>query len=64
MNLAARFVADGVNLRIKLCPRSCGAFVKQVLNLVVVLLEQSPDLLLLFGSQLQIFREATKFLVD
>jgi hypothetical protein len=30
----------------------------------VVLLKQRPDLLLLFGSQLQIFRKPSKFLVD
>jgi hypothetical protein len=30
----------------------------------MVLLEQRPDLLLLFRSQLQIFRKLSKFLVD
>jgi hypothetical protein len=30
----------------------------------MVLLKQKPDMLLLFRSQLQIFREASKLLVD
>jgi hypothetical protein len=64
MNLAVRFVADSVNLRTKLLPRSFRILVKQRLNLIVVLLKQRPHLLLLFRSQLQIFRKASKFLVD
>jgi hypothetical protein len=65
MNLAAvRFVADSVNLRTKLLPRCRRILVEQRLNLVIVLLKQRPDLLLLFRSQLQIFRKASKFLVD
>jgi len=64
MNLAVRFGADNVNLRSKLLPRSCRILIEQRLNLIVVLVKQRPDLLLLFRSQLQIFREASKFLVD
>ena len=64
MNLAVRFVADSVNLRTKLLPRSFRILIEQRLNLIVVLLKQRPDLLLLFRSQLQIFRQASKFLVD
>jgi len=64
MNLAVRFVADGVNLRTELLSRSCRILIEQCLNLIVVLVEQRPDLLLLFRSQLQIFRQASKFLVD
>jgi hypothetical protein len=64
MNLAVRFVADSVNLRKKLLPRSCRILIEQRLNPIVVLLKQRPDLLLLFRSQLQIFRKACKFLVD
>jgi hypothetical protein len=64
MNLAMRFVADSVNLRSKLLPRCCRILIEQRLNLIVVLLKQRPDLVLLFRSQLQIFRKASQFLVD
>jgi hypothetical protein len=64
MNLAVRFVADSVNLRTKLLPRSFRILIEQRLNLIVVLLKQRLDLPLLFRSQLQIFRKASKFLVD
>ena len=64
MDLLVRFVADRVNLRTELLARSVRILVKQRLNLVVVLLKQRPDLLLLFRSQLQIFRKLSKFLVD
>ena len=64
MNLAVRFVADSVNLRTELLPRSCRILIEQRLNLIVVLVEQGQDLPLLFRSQLQIFRKASKFLVD
>ena len=57
MDLLVRFVADRVNLRTELLARSVRILVKQRLNLVVVLLKQRPDLLLLFRSQLQIFRK-------
>ena len=63
MNLVVRFVADSVNLRTKLLPRSCRILIEQRLNPIVVLVEQGPDLLLLLRSQLQIFRKASKFLV-
>ncbi|PYY13864.1 MAG: hypothetical protein DMG61_11910 [Acidobacteria bacterium] len=59
-----RFVADSMNVRNKLLPRSCRILIEQRLNLIVVLLKERPDLLLLFLSQLQIFRKASKFLVD
>ena len=64
MNLVVRFVADNVNLRIKLVSRNCRILVEQRLNPIMVLLKQRPDLLLLFPTQLQIFRKASKFLVD
>jgi hypothetical protein len=64
VNLAARFVADSVNLRTKLLPRGCWILIEQRLNPIMVLLKQRLDLLLLFRSQLQIFRKASKFLVD
>jgi len=64
MNLAVRFGADSVNLRSKLLPRSCRLLIEQCLNFIVVLLKERPDLLLLFRSQLQIFRKLSKFLVD
>jgi len=51
-------------LGLKLLPRSCRILIEQRLNPIVVLLKQRPDLLLLFRSQLQIFRKASKFLVD
>jgi hypothetical protein len=64
MDFTMRFVADSVNLRTKLLPRSRRILIEQHLNPIVVLLKQRPDLLLLFGSQLQIFRKPSKFLVD
>src|SRR5450755_3566951 len=64
MNLVVRFVADSVNLRTKLLPRRCRILIEQRLNPILVLLKHRPDQLLLFRSQLQIFREASKFLVD
>jgi hypothetical protein len=64
MNLAVRFIADSVNLRTKLLPRRCRILIEQRLNAIMVLVKQRPDLLLLFRSQLQIFRKASKFLVD
>ena len=64
MNLAVRFVADSVNLRSKLLPRSFRILIEQRLNPVMVLLKQRPDLLLLLRSQLQIFRKTSEFLVD
>ena len=64
MNLVVRIVADSVNLRSKILPRSCRILIEQCLNLIVVLVKQGPDLLLLFRSQLQIFRKPSKFLVD
>jgi hypothetical protein len=47
MNLALRFVADSVNLRSKLLPRSCRILIEQRLDPIVVLVKQRPDLLLL-----------------
>jgi hypothetical protein len=64
MNLAVRFVADSANLRSKLLSRSCRILIEQRLNPIMVLVKQRPDLLPLFRSQLQIFRKASKFLVD
>jgi hypothetical protein len=64
MNLVVRLVADSVNLRTEILARSCGILVEQRLNPIVVLLQQRPDLLLLFRSQLQIFGKPSKFLVD
>jgi hypothetical protein len=58
------FVADGVNPRAKFLPRSCRILIEQRLNLIVMLHKQRPDLLLLFRSQLQIFRKASKLLID
>ena len=58
------FVADRVNLRTELLPRSCRILIEQRLNPIMVLHEQRPDLLPLFRSQLQIFRKHSKFLVD
>ena len=62
MNLAVRFIADSVNLRTKLLPRSFRILIEQRLNPIVVLLKQGPNLALLFRSQLQIFCKASKFL--
>ena len=63
VNFAVRFVADSVNLRKKLLPRSCRILIEQRLNSILVVRKQRPDLLL-FRSQLQIFGKASKFLVD
>jgi hypothetical protein len=64
MDFTMRFLADSVNLRTQLLARSFRILIEQRLNLIVVLVKQRPDLLLLFPSQLQIFREASKFLID
>jgi hypothetical protein len=64
MDLTMRFVADSVNLRAEILARSIRILIEQRLNPIVVLLKQRPDLLLLLRSQLQIFRKASKFLVD
>ena len=64
MNLAVSFVADSVNLRTQLLPRSFRVLIEQNLNLIVVLLKQRPELLPLFRSQLQIFGKVSKFLVN
>jgi hypothetical protein len=64
MNLVVRFVADSVNLWSKRLPRSCRILIKYCLNPIMVLLKQRPDLMLLFRSQLQILRKASKFPVD
>jgi hypothetical protein len=64
MNLVVGVVADRVNLRTELLSRSVRVFIEQRLNPIVVLLKQRPNLLLLFRSQLQIFRKPSKFLVD
>jgi hypothetical protein len=64
MNLAVSFVADSVNLRSELLPRNFRILIEERLNLIVVLFKQRPDLLLLIRSQLEIFRKASKFLVD
>jgi hypothetical protein len=64
MNLTVGLVADSVNLRTELLPRRARILIEQRLNVVVVLLKQSSHLLLLSRSQLQIFRKASKFLVD
>ena len=64
MNFAVRFVADSVNLRRKLLPRSVRILVEQRLNLVMVLVKQRPDLPLLFRSQLQTFCKVNELLID
>jgi hypothetical protein len=64
MNLVVGVVADGVNLRAELLPRNCRILIEQRLNLIVMLVKQRADLLLLFRSQLQVLRKASKFLVD
>jgi hypothetical protein len=64
MNLAVRVVADRVNLRSKLLPRRFRILIEQRLNPVMMLLKQRAHLLLLFRTQLQIFRQLSKFLVD
>jgi hypothetical protein len=52
-----------VNLRGKLLPESLRMLIEPRLNPIMVILKQRPDLLL-FRSQFQIFRKASKFLVD
>ena len=47
MNLSVRLVADRMNLRTKLLPRTCRILIEQRLNPIVMLLDQRPDLLLL-----------------
>ena len=64
MNLAVRFVADGVNLWGKILPRRGWVLIEHGPYFVVMVLKQRPDLLLLFRSQFQIFGKASKFLVD
>src|ERR1700740_1258967 len=64
VNLVVRVVADGVNLRSKLLPRRFRIFIEQRLNPIMMLLKQRAHLLLLFWSQLQIFRELSEFFVD
>jgi hypothetical protein len=65
MNLVMRVVADRMDLRTELLPRSCRILIEQRLNPVVVLVKQRPDLLLLFRSQLQIFlRRASSLSID
>jgi hypothetical protein len=54
---------DSVRLRTELLPRSYRILIEQRLNPILGLLKQRPDLLL-FWSQLQIFRKASMFLVD
>jgi len=63
VNLAVRFVADGVNLRTKLLARRFRILIEQRLNPIMVLLKQRPYMLLL-RTQLQICRKASKLLVD
>jgi hypothetical protein len=64
VNLAVRFVADGVNLRTKLLARRFRILIEQRLNPIMVLLKQRPYMLLLLRTQLQICRKASKLLVD
>ena len=64
MNPAVRFVADRVNLRCKNLPRRFRILIEQRLNFIVMLLKQMADLLPLFRSQLQVFRKASKFIVN
>ena len=64
MDFTMRFVADSVDLRTELLARSVRILIDQRLNPVVVLLKQRPDMLLLFRSQFQIFRQVSKFLID
>ncbi|HXO39028.1 MAG TPA: hypothetical protein VN872_10335, partial [Candidatus Acidoferrum sp.] len=64
MNLVVRVVTDGVDLWSEFLPRRFRILIEQRLNSVVVVLRHRQDLLLLLRSQLQIFREASKFLVD
>jgi hypothetical protein len=64
MNLAMRFVADGMNLRAESLSRGCRILIKQRLNFVVVFLKQNLDLLLLLRRQFEIFRQLSEFLID
>jgi hypothetical protein len=48
VNLVVRVVADRVNLRTKLLALRCRTLIEQHLNPVIVLLEQRPDLPLVF----------------
>jgi hypothetical protein len=64
MNLVMSFVANRVNLRPKCLSRSVRTLIKQCLNPIVVIVKDRPDLLLLYLSQLQNCRKASKFLVD
>jgi hypothetical protein len=64
MDLTVRFVADPMNLRTEILPRSCGTLIEERLNHIVVLLKRRPDLSLLVRSQLQIIRNTSKLLVD
>ena len=59
MDLVVGFVADRVNLRAQLLPRSRRVLIEQRLNRVMVLLEERPDSPLLLRSQIQIFGEAS-----
>jgi hypothetical protein len=56
MNLVVRFVADSVNLRTELLPRSCRILIEQRLNPVMVLLKQRPDLLPLLARGSLVFQ--------
>jgi hypothetical protein len=64
MNLTVSFVADSVNLRPEFLARRVGILIEQRLDTVMMLAKQNPDLLLLFWSQLQVFRNPSKFLID
>jgi hypothetical protein len=65
VNLAVRFVADGVNLRIKLLSRSRRILIEQRLNPIMVLLKQRPELPLLFRGRLRSFvRRASSWSID
>src|ERR1700693_6395614 len=50
MDFTVRFLADSVDLRTELLARSVRILIHQRLNLVVVLHQQRPDLLLLLRS--------------
>jgi hypothetical protein len=64
MNLAVRIAADRVNLWCEILPRRFRILIEQRLNPIVMLLKQRANLLLLFRSQLQVFRKASKFIVN
>ncbi len=64
MDLMMRIVADSVNLRTELLARRGRILIEHRLNPVVVLLEQGPDLPLLFRSQLEILCQTSELLVD